>query len=70
MKTILTKGGFTTLISNIQSEFIEKYFNGNELKDEKDLDERENHIAYGLVSSGVLNKTKGKYSLNVNKFGS
>jgi hypothetical protein len=70
MKTFVTKGGFHTWINSRESKFLEEHFNGNELLDKKDLNERDEYIAQTLVSRGVLDKVVDRksvnYKLNVN----
>ena len=72
MRAMITKGGLYTWINVRENKFIEEKFNGTELLEKKDLNEREQYIAQTLVGRGVLDKTTdGKevqYKLNINNF--
>lgn len=73
MKSIVTKGGIYTWINTRENQFIEKYFQSDQLLERKDLNEREQYIAQTLVGRGVLDKDVNgqdvSYKLNINKFG-
>ena len=74
MRAIVTKGGFPTFVNIRENKFIDEHFTNtdNELLEQKNLSEREAHIAQTLVSRGVLDKVINgsdvSYKLNVNNF--
>ena len=72
MRAMITKGGIYTWLNVRENKFLEEKFNGTELLEKKDLNEREQYIAQTLVGRGVLDKTiDGKdtaYKLNINNF--
>lgn len=72
MRAFVTKGGFPTFVNIRESEFINSHFCENDLLEQKNLTEREAHIAQTLVSRGVLDKVVNNsnvsYKLNVNNF--
>jgi len=53
MRSVVTKGGFPTFVSNTEHEFLESM--GNSVY-KKDLNERQAEIARVMTSRGVLQR--------------
>lgn len=73
MRAMITKGGIYTWLNIRENKFLEDMFDTRDkLLEQKNLNEREQHIAQTLVSRGILEKVINNknvmYKLSINNY--